>query len=88
MAITQMTNNDEPRVEIRETFMKPTAEWPEGGYLREVGGTVEIATGYFATIYPDKPSPYWHGRAPAVILWDNPSVEEWHEFRQSERESK
>lgn len=80
MTITQMSHTEEPRIEVRETFMKPTPDWPEGGYLREVAGKVEIATGYYATIYPDKPS-LWGGRPPAVILWDNPTIEEWHQFR-------
>ncbi|MFZ3343311.1 MAG: hypothetical protein WA213_20710 [Terriglobales bacterium] len=70
MSVTQVGPPDEPSVEIRETYMKPTADWPEGGYMCEVGGKVEIATGYYATIYPDKPSLYWHGKAPAVIRWE------------------
>ena len=68
--IAQMEGPKEPRIEIRETFMKPTVDWPEGGYLREVGGQVEMATGYYATIYPDKPSPYLGGKPPIVMMWD------------------
>ncbi len=68
--ITQMSGPTEPRIEIRETFMRPTPEWPEGGYMREVGGKVEMATGYFATIHPDKPSPYLGGKPPVMVLWD------------------
>jgi hypothetical protein len=69
MSVTQMPGK-EPSVEIRETFMRPTPDWPEGGYLLQVAETVEIATGYYATIYPDKPSPYYHGKAPAVVMWE------------------
>jgi hypothetical protein len=44
----------EGALEVKEIFMKPTYEWPEGGYLRETNGQVEIATGYFAAIHPDR----------------------------------
>lgn len=70
MTITQAGSLDDPSVEIRETFMRPTPDWPEGGYLREVGGSVQIATGYYATIYPDKPSPYPGGKPPAAMMWE------------------
>ena len=70
MTITQTDGPTEPRIEIKETFMRPTPEWPEGGYMREVGGKVEMATGYFSTIHPDKPSPYLGGKPPVVVLWD------------------
>lgn len=56
------------RIEARETYMGPTAEYPDGSYLRTVAGKVEVATGYYATVYPDKPSLYWHGKAPFVVM--------------------
>lgn len=56
------------RVEVSETYMRPTPEWPDGSYLRKVAGNVEVATGYYATLYPGKPSPYWHGGAPYFVL--------------------
>lgn len=55
-------------VEIRETYERPTAEHPMGSYLRTVGGAVEVATGRYALEYPGKPSLYWHGGPPFIVL--------------------
>jgi hypothetical protein len=55
-------------IEIRETVMSATEEYPDGSYLRTVAGEVEIATGYYATLYPGKPSPYWHGGPPFFLF--------------------
>jgi hypothetical protein len=55
-------------VEITETFMRPSAEYPDGSYMQIVGGKVTMATGYYATLHPDKPSPYWHGKAPFFYI--------------------
>lgn len=55
-------------IHIEERWMKPTPDHPEGSWLRKVAGEVEVATGYYATLYPDKPSLYWHGKAPFVML--------------------
>lgn len=61
----------EGSIKIEERFMKPSSEYPDGSYLRIVGGNVEMATGYFAKQYPDKPSPYWHGKPPSFVVdWD------------------
>ncbi len=63
--------NADDLVKIEERFMKPSSEYPDGSWLRKVDGKVEIATGYYATLYPDKPSPYWHGKPPFFVVdWD------------------
>ena len=62
-------------IEVVESFAKPTAEYPDGSYMRKVAGVVEIATGVFSIDHPDKPSPYWHGKAPIVMFW--PSGAPW-----------
>jgi hypothetical protein len=64
---------EDRRVPIVETFMRPTPEYPDGSYLLEVAGVVHMATGYYATLYPDKPSPYWHGKPPVFFL----NTSEW-----------
>ena len=53
---------------IKDTYMKPTSEYPKRSWLHEVNGEVKIATGYYTTLYTDKPSPYFHGDAPFFIL--------------------
>lgn len=53
---------------VEDRYMKPTPEYPQGSWLHTVAGNVEVATGYYATIYPDKPSPYFHGVPPFVFL--------------------
>jgi hypothetical protein len=69
-------------VSVVETFMRATPEYPDGSYLLEVAGVVQMATGYYATLYPDKPSLYWHGKAPVVLMdmsawpWDGYGVKE------------
>ena len=55
-------------IQVEERYMKPTPEYPDGGWLYKVDGQVQVATGYYATIYPDKPSPYFHGGAPFVMI--------------------
>ena len=55
-------------VEITETFMRPSAEYPNGSWLHKVGDRVEVATGYFAIEHPDKPSPYFHDRPPFFVV--------------------
>lgn len=55
-------------VSIEDRVMNPSAEYPDGSWLHTVNGKVEVATGHYATIYPDKPSPYWHGKPPFVII--------------------
>lgn len=58
---------------IEECYMRPTAEYPQGSWLYKVGDIVQVATGYFALEYPDKPSPYWHGSAPYFVV----DIGEW-----------
>jgi len=53
---------------VEDRYIKPTAEYPNGSWMHTVDGKVEVATGYYATIYPDKPSLYFHGGPPFVIL--------------------
>lgn len=53
---------------VEDRYMKPTWENPEGSWLHLVDGKVQIATGYYSTLYPDKPSPYWHGGAPFILF--------------------
>lgn len=56
--------------EIRETFERPSAEYPRGSYMRTVAGAVEVATGRYALEHPGKDSLYWHGGPPfAVFGW-------------------
>ena len=45
---------------VEDRYMKPTAEYPDGSWLHKIDGKVQEATGYYATFYPDKPSPYFH----------------------------
>ena len=52
---------------VEERYSRPDAEYPQGSWLYKVGDTVQVATGYFALEYPDKPSPYWHGGPPFVL---------------------
>jgi hypothetical protein len=65
IAIDQAQGKD---ICVEDRYMKPTAEYPDGSWLHLIDGKVEVATGYYATIYPDKPSPYWHSGAPCVVL--------------------
>ena len=55
-------------VGVEDRYMKPSAEYPDGSWLHTVGGKVEVATGHYATIYPDKPSPYFHGGEPFFLI--------------------
>jgi hypothetical protein len=59
-------------VVIEEHFLKPSAEYPDGSYMRKVGGEVEIATGFYSLKYPDKPSLYFHKGTP-YFFFDLPS---------------
>jgi hypothetical protein len=56
------------RVEILDQFMRPTPEYPHGSWLYKVGGEVQVATGYYAELYPGKPSPYWHEGPPYFVV--------------------
>ncbi len=55
-------------IQVEDRYIKPTPEFPDGSYLHTVDGKVKVATGYYAKIYPGKPSPYWHGRAPIFVV--------------------
>jgi hypothetical protein len=61
---------------VEERYMFPTAEYPQGSWLYKVGDDVKVATGCYALEYPNKPSPYWHGGAPFVMI----DTKEWGEF--------
>lgn len=70
---------DEPTVEVRESFMRPDAEYPHGSYLRIVAGNVEMATGRFEKEHPGHPSPYIGGLPPLVMFWsESHDPEAWH----------
>ncbi len=53
----KIENLDLGSVETEEVA-PPTPEYPGGSWLYKVAGEVKIATGYFVTLYPGKPSPY------------------------------
>ena len=73
---------DERRVTRVEKYMRATPDYPDGSYLLEVGGVVQMATGYYATLHPDKPSLYWHRLPPVCIIdtsewpWDRYGTKE------------
>jgi hypothetical protein len=52
---------------VEDRYIKPSTEYPDGSWLHTVNGKVEVATGYYATLYPDKPSFYWHTGPPFLI---------------------
>lgn len=64
-------------IAIEERYMRPTAEFPRGSYLRLVDGKAEIATGAYEKEYPGHPSLYFHGGPPFVVYdigdwpWEN-----------------
>ncbi len=66
----------EEMISIEESFLRPSAEYPDGSYLCKVGGKVQMATGFFEKEHPGYPSPYWHGKAP-VVMWDGPASYPW-----------
>jgi hypothetical protein len=53
---------------IEERYMRPTAEYPQGSYLRKVAGNVEMATGWYEKEHPGHPSLYFHKGPPFVML--------------------
>lgn len=53
---------------VEDRYMHPTKEYPDGSWIHIVDGEVEVATGYYAYEYPDKPSPYFHKGPPFVSL--------------------
>ena len=55
-------------IAVEDRYMRSTPEYPDGSWLHTVDGKVQVATGYYATLHPDKPSPYWHGKAPFVVF--------------------
>lgn len=63
-------------IKICESYERPSFKYPYGSYMRSVGENVEIATGRFALEHPNKPSPYWHGGAPFVMI-DMPNKYPW-----------
>lgn len=64
-------------VSVEDRVMKPSAEYPDGSWLHTVDGKVEVATGFYALEYPDKPSPYWHGKPPFLIVDTQDWAWEW-----------
>jgi hypothetical protein len=55
-------------VSVEDRYMRPSAEYPDGSWLHKVGNEVMVATGYYAIEHPGKPSPYFHGGPPFVML--------------------
>ncbi len=55
-------------IEVVDQYIRPSAEYTSGSWLHRVGDHVEVATGYFAIEHPGKPSPYWHGGPPFIVL--------------------
>lgn len=55
-------------IQVEERYMRPTPDYPQGSYLRKVDNRVEIATGFYAIKFPDKPSLYWHGGPPFFVI--------------------
>ena len=60
-------------VGVEERYMKPTAEYPQGSYLKIVGGQVQMATGWYEKEYPCHPSLYWH-KGPPFVLYEHIDV--------------
>jgi hypothetical protein len=55
-------------VPVEEHYKRPDAEYPDGSWMHKIGGEVTIATGYYAKLHPGKPSPYFHGGPPFVMM--------------------
>lgn len=53
---------------VEDRYMKPSAEYPDGSWLHIVDGKVMVATGYYATIHPDKPSPHFSNGPPFLMF--------------------
>ena len=56
------------RIKITESYMRPTAEYPQGSWLYKIGDRIEAATGFYEQEYPGHPSPYFHGGPPFVMF--------------------
>ena len=65
IAIDQAQGKD---ICVEDRWMAPCAQFPDGSWLHTVDGKVMVATGYYATIHSDKPSPYFHNGPPFVVL--------------------
>ena len=37
-------------VPVEEYYIGPSAEWPDGSYMKKIGGKVAMATGYYALL--------------------------------------
>jgi hypothetical protein len=55
-------------IAVEDRYIRPTPEYPDGSWLHTFDGEVKIATGYYAKEHPNKPSPYFHGGPPFVVL--------------------
>jgi hypothetical protein len=73
-------------IEVVETYMRPSAEYPNGSYMQTVDGKVQVATGLYATLHPGKPSYDWHGGVPFVFL--DTSDWTWPKMNESPTETK
>jgi hypothetical protein len=51
-------------IPVEEHYIGPSADWPDGSYIKKVGGEVLLATGYYAILHPDKKSLAWYGDRP------------------------
>lgn len=66
-------------VVVEDHFLKPSAEYPDGSWMHKVDGEVQVATGHYATLYPNKESPYWHDGPPFVVVDTNGWKLPWEE---------
>lgn len=55
-------------IEVEDCYIGPDADHPKGSWMHKVGDEVTVATGRYATLYPGKPSPLWHGGPPFVVI--------------------
>ena len=57
-----------PDISVEDRYMRPDAEYPYGSWMHKIGDEVMVATGHYATLYPGKPSPYFHDGPPFVMI--------------------
>jgi len=57
-------------VVVEERFKRPDAEYPDGSYLKKIGGEVVCATGQYASNHPDRSNLAWYGDKPTFVMLD------------------
>jgi hypothetical protein len=66
-----VSQKEQPRylgVTLEERYMRSTAEYPMGSYLRLVDGKPEVATGWYEHLYPGHPSFDFHKGPPFIVI--------------------